>query len=119
MTSLSKIELTYDFYNCDGDMSEVHLNPECGMIVKKFYIQKQKFWIYMRQCLCGRYEHVYEQDVDFKDRDDMSMDGVFFHDNKYCYNKYPMVYRKRSKWKSLYIISSRCGCDIDYLSYIR
>lgn len=119
MTSLSKIEITHDFYNGDGDMSEVHLNPECSMIVKRFHIQKQKFWIYIRQCLCDRYENVYENYVDFKDRNDMSRDGVFIHYDSDCYYEYPMLYRRRSKWKTLYIISSRCDCDVDYLSYLR
>lgn len=119
MSSLIEIQADYDFYEYDGYMSEVHLNSNCGMIEIEKYIQNKSVWIYLRQCFCERYDHVDESEIDFKDPIAMSKNGVFVHNKHNCYQQYKQVYRDGSRRRQCYILSTRCGCVSEYISYLR
>lgn len=119
MSSLIEIQAYHDFYEDDGCMSEVHLKCNCGMIVIEKYIQNKSFWIYLRQCFCGRYDHIDKSDIDFEDPIDMSKNGVFIHNKSNCYQQYPQVYSDGSRMTQCYILSTRCGCVSEYISYLR
>lgn len=119
MSSLIEIQADSEFYEDDGNMSEVHLDSNCGMSVIVKYIKKKRFWIYLRQCFCEQYDHIDETDIDFKDPSDMSKNGIFIHNKNNCFQKYKQVYTDGSRRKYCYIVSTRCGCVSEYISYLR
>ena len=92
----------------DIGVKEVHYSPECAMVRTPYYLRGKRVFIFVRECVCGKYEHTYSHEIDFKC--DLDVDGVFIHFHKDCFHRRTELTRRGE----IYIFETHCNCDPEY-----
>ena len=96
----------------DIGVEEVHYSPQCWMVRTPYNLYGQHVLIFVRKCVCKKYENTYKHGIDFE-YDDLDVDGVFIHFHGNCFHR-RMAFTRRRR---IYIFETHCNCEYEQLSY--